>query len=345
MTAAGKSCCFIKRQLRGACALSPQQLDGRAAALPDQTEPQTEQQPAPVQAEQPQSAQEPAAPQPEQDAAQQAEAARRKEVEQLWREIQLLALRAENLEASGRYDEAAELLSAAIARLQTRPHDDLDMVPLRQLLWDMLHAAGRYEEALAQAQAVHEAITAAYGVGSAEAHLVAVRLGISSAACDQPGPALRLIHDAVRVLEHNLGGMLERGQELAAAAAAEGASEENQQELEVLQRAIDKVAAAMGEGNFYGGLITMHFAAQEGQQQGVINGWEELESLIIHGFCGIMAAEAAVQAGNMLHTALRDHDGLTEALSDDPLLGRLVKQQNERVHDAAKQGLDHPLLQ
>jgi hypothetical protein len=36
---------------------------------------------------------------------------------------------------------------------------------------------------------------------------------------------------------------------------------------------------------------------------------------------------------------------LTEALSDDPLLGRLVKQQNERVHDAAKQGLDHPLLQ
>jgi tetratricopeptide (TPR) repeat protein len=240
----------------------------KAAALPDQTEPQTEQQPAPVQAEQPQSAQEPAAPQPEQDAAQQAEAARRKEVEQLWREIQLLALRAENLEASGRYDEAAELLSAAIARLQTRPHDDLDMVPLRQLLWDMLHAAGRYEEALAQAQAVHEAITAAYGVGSAEAHLVAVRLGISSAACDQPGPALRLIHDAVQVLEHNLGGMLERGQELAAAATAEGASEENQQELEVLQRAIDKVAAAMGEGNFYGGLITLHFAAQEGQQQG-----------------------------------------------------------------------------
>jgi hypothetical protein len=42
---------------------------------------------------------------------------------------------------------------------------------------------------------------------------------------------------------------------------------------------------------------------------GVINGWEELESLIIHGFCGIMAAEAAVQAGNMLQTALRDHDG------------------------------------
>ena len=51
---------------------------------------------------------------------------------------------------------------------------------------------------------------------------MAVRLGISSAACGKLEAGLRLIYDAAPTLQHNLGRMVEQAQ----AAAAEGGLDE-----------------------------------------------------------------------------------------------------------------------
>lgn len=101
---------------------------------------------------------------------------------QLWSEVQLLAVRAQSLEASGGAEQAAAMLGAALERLERRHGPaSLQLVALRQLLWDLLHTGARHDEALQQARRVHEAVAAQFGAASAEIQLVAVRLGISTA--------------------------------------------------------------------------------------------------------------------------------------------------------------------
>jgi hypothetical protein len=112
-------------------------------------------------------------------------AAQTRSQQQLEQEVQLLAARAHNLEGDaggGGGEAAAALLSRELERLEQR-HGRLEfeLVPLRQLLWDLFHSLDRHQEARAQAQAVHDAVVERFGDDSAEAQLVAVRLGVSTA--------------------------------------------------------------------------------------------------------------------------------------------------------------------
>lgn len=69
---------------------------------------------------------------------------------------------------------------------------------------------------------VFSAVQERFGNDSAELQLVAVRLGISSAACGRLEAGLKLIYDAAPVLQHNLSRMVEQAQ----AAAAQGGLDE-----------------------------------------------------------------------------------------------------------------------
>jgi hypothetical protein len=225
----------------------------------------------------------------------------RQRAARLWSEIQLLAVRAQSLEASGRREEAAGVLSAALARLEGQSHEAFALVPLRQLLWHTLHTTGRHGEALEQAQAVYDAVAARYGDDAAELQLVAVRLGMSRAAAGDIEGGVRLIYTATPVLQHNLELLLEQADRLAAQAAAEqrgaaaaaartarppageggegegegdGQAPPSQAEVAAvaLQEMIDKVAGTLGEANYYGSLLTVEHAVESGLQRGAWQG-------------------------------------------------------------------------
>lgn len=110
---------------------------------------------------------------------------------------------------------------AALARLEQEHAANFDLVVLRQMLWDALFTAGRHRDALVVAAQVFAAVQDRFGGDSAELQLVAVRLGISSAACGRLQVGLKLIYDAAPVLQHNLGRMVEQAQ-----AAAQGGLDE-----------------------------------------------------------------------------------------------------------------------
>lgn len=101
--------------------------------------------------------------------------------QQLWAAVEACVGEAEALEADGRADDAVRLLMGELEQLQATHGDDTALTVLRQVLWDFLYAAGRHSEAFRHAAAVREAVVAQLGQDSAEAHMVAVRLGMSIA--------------------------------------------------------------------------------------------------------------------------------------------------------------------
>lgn len=108
--------------------------------------------------------------------------------------------------------------------------------------------------------------------------------------------------------------------------------------VQALQEAVDRLATALGEANFFGSLLSLRHAAASGQQRGCVEGWEELEPIVNAGFGSLILANANAAA------ALREHDRLTAELAGDPLLARLVAAQNARLHAMAEQGLEHPVF-
>lgn len=259
--------------------------------------------------------------------------------QQLWAEIEAAGAQAEELESSGRREEAIEFLIDTLARLEQDHAVEFDLVVLRQMLWDALYAAERHRDALVVAAQVFSAVQDRFGKESAEVQLVSVRLGISSAACGRLEAGLKLIYDAAPVLQHNLGRMVEQAQ---AAAAAEGGLDE--QAAATLQDTIDKLAAALGEANYYGSIFTIRHAAATQRAAGVVEGWQELQAILVSGFASLMATAGGPE-GSAVANALREHDRLAHDMGAEPLLARLVKAQNEWLHEVQEQGPSHPIFQ
>lgn len=258
--------------------------------------------------------------------------------QQLWAEIEEVGARADELENSGKREEAIRLLTQTLARLEQEHAANFDLVVLRQMLWDALFTAGRHRDALVVAAQVFAAVQDRFGGDSAELQLVAVRLGISSAACGRLQVGLKLIYDAAPVLQHNLGRMVEQAQ----AAAAQGGLDE--QAAAALQDTIDKLAAALGEANFYGSVFTIRHAAATQRASGVVEGWQELQAILVSGFASMMAATGGPK-GSAVASALQEHDRLASDMSAEPLLARLVRAQNEWLHEMREQGASHPVFQ
>lgn len=126
------------------------------------------------------------------------------------------------------------------------------------------------------------------------------------------------------MLQHNLQQLLEQAAQLgepdgvalgspstaAAAAAAAAGAEADESERLALQESIDRLAAALGEGNFFGGLLTLRAAAAGGQQEGVVQGWEDLEEIMLSGFASVLVAANGGAGGASVGVAaaLREHD-------------------------------------
>ncbi|KAL4433094.1 hypothetical protein ABPG77_006521 [Micractinium sp. CCAP 211/92] len=258
--------------------------------------------------------------------------------QQVWAEIEAAGTEADKLERSGQRDDAIQLLTQTLARLEQDHAADFDLVVLRQMLWDALYAAERHREALVVAAQVFSAVQERFGNDSAELQLVAVRLGISSAACGRLEAGLKLIYDAAPVLQHNLSRMVEQAQ----AAAAQGGLDE--QAAATLQETVDKLAAALGEANFYGSVFTIRHAAATQRAAGVVEGWQELQAILVSGFASLVAI-AGGPDGSAVANALREHDRLAYDMGAEPLLARLVKAQNEWLHEVREQGSSHPIFQ
>ncbi|PRW44390.1 signal recognition particle-docking [Chlorella sorokiniana] len=288
------------------------------------------------------------------------------EAQQLFEAIEQCVQRAEELEGEDKLTEAINLVQAELEALQAKHGDEFALIVLQQVLWDLLLAAGRHSEALRNIAVVHEAVKAAFGAGSIEQRMMDVRLGVSIAACGQLEDGLNVIYEAQPVLQQQFAALMERAAQMAAeeearqewqqqqaagstpdaAAAAQAAEEaalQAEAERETLQDNINRLGAALGESNFFGGMLTIRRAVQMGQQAGAVLGWEELEDIIISGFANLMLAAGG--SGGNLNGALREHDRLTQELSGDAMLARLVQVQNLRLRDMSMQGLEHPLFQ
>ncbi|KAL4428250.1 hypothetical protein ABPG75_002339 [Micractinium tetrahymenae] len=259
--------------------------------------------------------------------------------QQLWAEVEAVGAQADELERLGRRDEAIQLLKQTLARLEQERGPDFSLVALRQMLWDALYAECQHHDALVVAAQVFAAVQDRFGKDSAELQLVAVCLGVSSAACGRLEAGLKLIYNAAPVLQHNLGRMVEQAR--AAAAAEDGLDE---QAAATLQDAIDKLAAALGEANFYGSVFTIRHAAATQRAAGVVEGWQELQAILVSGFASLMATAGGPE-GSAVANALREHDRLAHDMGAEPLLARLVSAQNEWLHEIREQGPAHPVFQ
>lgn len=258
--------------------------------------------------------------------------------QQLWAEIEAVGAEAEELESRGRHEEAANLLTEATLRLETQHGPHFGLMVLQQLLWDALYACGRHEDALVVAANVHAAVSHRFGGESAELQLVSVRLGMSSAACGKLEGGLALIYEATPVLQDSLDRMVAEAEELA---AADGGADPRA--AGALQDTINRLGAALAEANFYGSMLTMQHAAATGRHAGVVEGWQELQAILLTGFCNLLLVAGGPQ-GSAVRLAVREHDRLTQAMDSEPLLARLVRSQNEWLHEIAVHGLEHPVF-